>query len=260
MIANKHLSILLQRDGFSFYISGKNEEEQPIVETLSFDLHNATPQVQTDFLKHSFLENEHLVNNTFTSVHVAHANNLSTFVPKAFFKEENIGDYLKFNIKVLQNDFIVHDIIEGAEMINVYIPFVYLNNFLFDKFGSFEYRHSSSVLVASLLKKNTSKDESVCYVNVENGFFQIVVIKNNKLVLYNAFDFKTKEDFIYFILFTAEQLEMNPDTFKLYLSGQIDKESVLYKMVYTYVRNVHFLETTAYLENYQNFILLNIQS
>ena len=258
MIENKDLSILLQPDGFSFCISSKNEEDQPIVETLSFDLHNATPQIQTDFLKHSFSENEHLVNSTFKSVNIAHANNLSTFVPKAFFKEENISDYLKYNIKVLQNDFIVHDVIEGAEMINVYIPFVYLNNFLFDKFGSFEYRHSSTVMVASLLKKTTPKDESIFYINVENGFFQITVIQNNKLVLYNAFDFKTKEDFIYFILFTAEQLEMNPDVFKLYLSGQIDKESVLYKIVYTYIRNVHFLESAANQENHQNFILLNI--
>lgn len=199
-----------------------------------------------------------MVNSTFESVSIAHANNLSTFVPKPFFKEENIADYLKYNIKVLQNDFIVHDNIDGADMINVYIPFVYLNNFLFDKFGSFEYKHSSSVFVESILKKSVPKDEQIFYVNVENGFFQITVVKNNKLVLYNAFDFKTKEDFIYFILFTAEQLKMNPDKFKLYLSGQIDKESVLYKIVYTYVRNVYFLESSSENENHQNYILLNL--
>ena len=136
--------------------------------------------------------------------------------------------------------------------------FVYLNNFLFDKFGSFDYRHSSTVMVESLLKKTTPKDESIFYINVENGFFQITVIQNNKLVLYNAFDFKTKEDFIYFILFTAEQLEMNPDVFKLYLSGQIDKESVLYKIVYTYVRNVHFFASDANPDPPPPFILLNI--
>lgn len=249
---------MLQPDGFSFSISDKEDNERKfIVETLTFDVQNATPQEQINFLAHSFLENEHLSNQTFESVQMVHANNLSTFVPKPFFKEENMAEYLKYNIKVLQNDLIVYDAIEGSEMMNVYIPFVHLNNFFFDKFGSFIYKHSATVWIESLLASSDKSEKEKFFVNVENGFFQIAIIKNKELILYNAFNYKTKEDFIYYILFTAEQLKMNPDEFHLFLSGQIDEASVLYKIVYTYVRNVHFLNNKLHANNHQNYILLS---
>ena len=45
-----------------------------------------------------------------------------------------------------------------------------------------------------------------------------MILKRRKTlsITYYSFDFKTKEDFIYYILFTAEQLEMNPDKIKAY--------------------------------------------
>lgn len=141
-------------------------------------------------------------------------------------------------------------------MVNVYIPFVHLNNFLFEKFGSFEYKHSSSVLVDTLLKKSSNTDPVNFYVHVENDFFQIIVIKRKKLILYNAFDFKTAQDFIYHILFTAEQLHLNPEKLQLILLGEIEKESELYDIAYKYVRHINFFETENN-SGHTNFVLLN---
>jgi len=58
--------------------------------------------------------------------------------------------------------------------------------------------------------------------------------------LFNFFSFNTKEDFIYYILFTAEQLNLNPEEFELNLMGDIEKESELYAIVYQYIRNIKF--------------------
>lgn len=197
-------------------------------------------------------EREEELQYNFDSVEVIHSNNLSTLVPKPFFKEDDLASYLKYNLKLLQNDFIAYDPIYNGEIMNVYIPFVHLNNFFFDKFGSFEYKHSSSVLIDALLK-NCAQDEDVQFsVHVESNQFQIVVIQRKKLLFYNSFSFKTKEDFIYYILFTAEQLELNPETFNLVLYGEIAKESELYKTVYNYVRNVSIFDA-----NNMHFILSN---
>ena len=78
------------------------------------------------------------------------------------------------------------------------------------------------------------------FVHIQKEHFEIVVVKNRKLILYNTFTYTTKEDFIYYILFTAEQLALDPDTFPLYLLGDIDKENAFYDILYTYVRNVFF--------------------
>ena len=65
------------------------------------------------------------------------------------------------------------------------------------------------------------------FAHLGQNQFEIVVIANNKLLLYNSFTFETKEDFIYYILFAAEQLGLNPETFELVLAGSISKDVYL---------------------------------
>jgi len=174
-----------------------------------------------------------------------------------------LNEYLQFNLKVLKNDFITYDVIEIAEIVNVYIPLIHINNFLFEKFGSYEYKHSSTVLIESLLKETHNSDATHFYVNVENDIFQILILKNKKVTFFNTFGFKTREDFIYYILFVIEQLQMNPEEIKLTFLGDIDKESELYEIAYKYIKNINFFQpnynipAAFKLTNHSFYILLN---
>ena len=232
------------------------------MQECSFDNENITPQKQLDFITNEF-KNNALLNQEFTSVSVTHSNNLSTFVPLPFFNKDNLREYLQYNLKVLENEFITYDTLESVEIANVYIPFVHINNYLFDRFGSFEYKHTSSVLVETLLKENLLNDKTHFFVNVETGIFQIVVLKNKKMEFFNTFNFKTKEDFIYYILFTAEQLNLNPTAFQLTFLGAIEKESELYEITYKYIKNIDFIQVDFLLSedvkisNHSHFTLLN---
>jgi len=84
-------------------------------------------------------------------------------------------------------------------------------------------------------------------------------------LLFNSFEYQTKEDFIYYILFTAEQLKLNPETFKLQLLGEISEESDLFKIAYRYIRNISLMNVFhtqkhndfSTLENLKYFILFN---
>ena len=59
------------------------------------------------------------------------ANDLYTLLPHIFFNEENASDYLKFNTKILQTDFVSHDIISKPQIVNTYIPFTNISNWGF---------------------------------------------------------------------------------------------------------------------------------
>jgi hypothetical protein len=48
-------------------------------------------------------------------------------------------------------------------------------------------------------------------VHFSEGHFEILLSKSE--VIINSFDYQTPEDFIYYVLFTAEQLSLNPKTF-----------------------------------------------
>lgn len=199
----------------------------------------------------------------YDQVMIIHSNNLSTFVPTALFDEDYIGSYLQFNTKVFETDFFAFDTLENYQMNNVYIPYVNMNNFFIDQFGTFDYKHATSILVEKLLDLSKDSFEHKMYVHVCDVHFEIIVIHNQKLEFYNSFEYKTPEDFLYYILFTAEQLHMNPENFPLELLGNIDEEHPLYQIAYKYVRHTSLLEIDASNTPFtvsqvrEHFILLN---
>ena len=261
-LEDNYLSIQLSLDGFSFCVYNKIQDKIGIFAVYEFENSTGSPFIQLECVKELFAKEE-LLQNKYKSVFVTHLNNLVTQVPQPLFNKNNLAHYLQYTVKVLENDFISYDDLNNSEIINVYIPFVNINNFLLDTYETFDYKHSSTVLIENLLNQYKNLEESFCFVNVTGQHFEIVVIKNKKLELFNSFSFITKEDFIYYILFTAEQLNLNPEDFEIILMGDIEKESELYAMVYQYIRNIKFYSSnnTALqlneIPSHSHFTLLN---
>jgi hypothetical protein len=103
------------------------------------------------------------------------------------------------------------------------------------------------------------------FVHINSEHFEIIVVQNQKLLLFNSFEYASPEDFLYYILFTAEQLGMNPEEFPLELIGKIDMKSEYYQLAYNYIRNVSLLDVSdlqaknnfSEAENRTHFILFN---
>ncbi|MBU3012239.1 DUF3822 family protein [Polaribacter vadi] len=254
------LSIQFSLDGFSFCISHLETKKDLFFTEYLFD---ETLNSPVDLLNkiESIFKSDANLQLEYAKVDAIHQNNLSTLVPNVFFDENNLDAYLKHNIKTLKNDFITYDDLTNIEAKNVYIPFVNINNYLFQNFGEFEFNHHLTLLIDKLLNKHTS-DEKVMYVNVDKNSFDIVIIEDKNLILSNTFGYASKEDFIYYILFTAEQTQLNTEEFKLYFIGEINSESDIYKIAYKYIKNVFILESENNifndldLPNQSNYILL----
>lgn len=176
---------------------------------------------------------------SFSEVVVIHRNNLFSLVPKALFDENELANYLKFNAKILANDHIAYDEIESYDMMNVYVPFVNINNYIYELFGEFEFRHNGTVLIQALLNSHgNNSEQAVCYVHVAENHMEIIVLSQKRLQLYNSFAYTTKEDFIYYLLFSLEQLKLASETVKLRLFGQIDEGDEYYSICAEYVKNI----------------------
>ena len=256
-ISKRKLSIQFSLDGFSFCASNHLGEIYSF-SSYQFESTPMSPESILNKIKEVF-NTEKILQDDFESVFVIHQNTLNTLVPNIYFSENDIKNYLKFTVKTIATDLIVYDSLD--DMKNVYIPYVNINNFLFQNFGEFEYKHHATVLIEKLLKRNR---EEGFYVNVNFSSLDIVYIKDNSLEFYNSFEFETKEDFIYYILFAMEQLALDPNEISLVLMGEIDEDSELYSMLFTYVRNIDFLQTnipflltSPELQNHAHFTLLD---
>lgn len=256
------LSIQISLSGLSFCVLNRNTNTISSIHEQGFKK-QLNPFQLLEKLKHCF-ETSPLLQQKFEVIHVIHNNELSTLVPEALFNESAITDYLKFNSKMLKSDFVTFDTIAINQSVNVYIPYVNINNYIFDLYGDFTYKHASTVLIETILKADKTSDSTQFYAHVNQNRFEIVVTNQGKLQFYNSFNFTTKEDFIYYILFTAEQLELNPEHFNLILIGYINKDDELHKIAYKYIRNVSFgIQNTTYnfeendKANHLNFTLTN---
>ena len=259
----KKLSIQVSLNGLSFCCFDTLNDTVSSFNEVHFDTFQKATKIE-DLFADAFRDYPEL-SETYDEILVIHNNNLSTFVPEALFDEHFLGSYLQYNTKVFETDFFAFDEIANCQMNTVYIPYVNINNFFIDQFGAFDYKHANSILVNKLLIASKNKDEKKMFIHINTGHFEIIVVQNQKLLLFNSFDYNTAEDFIYYILFTAEQLNLNPENFPLELIGNIDTESDYYKIAYKYIRNVSLIDVEdlrwnnyfSEAENRNNFILFN---
>ena len=103
--SNIELSIQVSLNGLSFCILNIQENDIVFYKSIFYEK-KLTPYSLLDKLKYSFNTIEEL-KQPFSQIHVIHENELSSLVPKTLFNEDNIADYLKFNSRILQSDYLI---------------------------------------------------------------------------------------------------------------------------------------------------------
>ena len=260
----KELSIQIHLNGLSFCILNRSSNTVEFLKSIDFE-HKLNPSNVLDHLK-AELSSKTIFSDDFDAVLVIHQNELATLVPKEFYSEDHKADYLKFNTKILRTDFITQDDIAVNDNVNVYVPYVNINNYIFDTFGEFVYKHASTLLINAILQKTSATESPEVFININSSTFELLVADKKKLLLFNVFEYHTKEDFIYYVLFVFEQLQLDVETTLIQLSGQIDKDDAIYTMLYTYVRHIDFIDidfnfkVSSTIENtdlHRHYLILN---
>ena len=199
-------------------------------------------KIETHLLENkldSIISESNFTKQNITNVKLIVCNRLSSIVPKNLFEERFSLEYLKYNAKLLKNDFAANDKIEEIGAINVYIPFVNVNNYLIEKFGAFNYYHYSTILIKKLIKIANHKKTSF-FVNIQLDSIQILIFKNKKLQLYNNFEIKEKEDIIYFLLLSIEQNKIDNKKTKISLHGIIKNDT--YLLLEKFISNLEIID------------------
>ena len=230
----KKLSIQVGLNGLSFCVLDTIGHKVLLSDKEDFNS-ETTPYLALKALK-GLIDRHDLKKHRFAEVTVIHNNHLYCLVPKTLFDKNELANYLKFNTKILGSDQIVSDILPQHELVCVYVPFTNINNYIFDGFGEFEFKHNSAVLLQTLLPQKNNK--LTCYVHVGKNTMEIIVLEKKALKLYNQFDYKTKEDFLYYVLFTYEQLGLHVEEVKLKLFGRIEEGDPIFEICYQYIKKV----------------------
>lgn len=180
--------------------------------------------------------------NIPSEVKLIYYNRTSTLVPSDLFDPKNSLNYMKYNTSIRIDDIAANDHVLNNEINNVYIPNIDINNFIFEKFKTFDFYHYSSLIIEKISNDFAEKFGKRVFVNVNDGFIDILYFKDKKLEFYNSYDYNSIDDVLFYLLFCFSELKLNPDEIHTVFSGSIDFDSKLYELIYTYVRNVELIE------------------
>ncbi len=192
----------------------------------------------------TLLKESKLVNHKFQSVSCVIVNNLSTLVPNALFEEDRKRMYLKFNASLEGDELVAIDNIRSLDAKNVFAIPLSIKSKLDAQYSNVNYHHASSTLIDTLVANHKNQIGKKLYVHIQNTHFETLLIDGKNLIFYNTFNYQSTEDFIYYLLFVYEQLQLNPEKMETIFLGEIEKSSSIYTLANKYIRTIKFGERT----------------
>lgn len=239
-VSDYHLVIQISIDSVWLAVNEKSKYKYIAFENYTFQ-HVYGFEVVSDLLD-VLAKESRLMNRKYGSVACVIVNNLSTIIPSPLFEKSRKELYLKFNAKLQGDELVIVDELKNLDAKNVFALPINLKAKLEYLYKNISYHHFSSVLIEGLLIQNKNQTTKKLYVHVQPSHFEAIVIEGKNLLFYNTFNHHTAEDFIYYLLFVCEQLQLNPENIEVVLLGEIERNSDIYLIAQKYVRNLKFGE------------------
>ena len=131
-------------------------------------------------------------------------------------------------------------------------------------FRNYSIVHLNSALL-TCFASTVEKGEQKIFANIEQFHFDVLAFnEQGNLQIMNRYEFKTKTDFIYFLLLCCKQLNLDHEKTELVLSGEVDIQSKVYDACYRYFRFISFIRKPEHihfakaLETYPKHLHFNL--
>ncbi|MFZ4400438.1 MAG: DUF3822 family protein [Bacteroidales bacterium] len=247
------LSLQLSLNEVSFAITNTNLGNCMAIVSYTFPEKISIPLL-AGFIENS-LYKQTLLKNDFLKVFISYKNDTATLIPSKLYDVTQISSYLKNSDSDTPDSSILSDFIKEIDAYNIYSFPKSIEEIILKKFTNSYIIHHSTNLIQGIYNNLSLKNEiDTFFVNICNNEFDLIVISNSKLLIYNSFKFKFKEDFLYYLLFSLKQINSNPSNIKLNLIGKIAGESSIHQILLKYISEVNFC-TNSISENLNNLLM-----
>ena len=239
------ITILLREDGFSYVLAQKADGKLAGMADYSLESRvQANAAVRAgNMLKAfaTFVMNHPWMGKPFDNTRVLISNRLVTLVPAPLYDATQKELYLEFNLPVPAGFIASADYITDIEAYNVYaLPEDWSRQIPLLIPGA-QLRHAATAFIQSgLLFCRLNRLTEAVIIQPGTDWFEMAFFARNNLVFYNTFHYQTREDFVYFVLFAFEQLNLNPEIIPIWLAGDVEEGSPLHAILTRYIRHVSF--------------------
>lgn len=214
-----HISIQVGLDGFSFCILDPEQKKYLGLKHYTFkDI-----ILYDDLLKKlgEIFKSEEWLNKPYLSSRCIYLTNKHTFIPFSLFNEADLRPYLEFNIYLEEYEEIRFNKISRIASANVFaIPYE-ISSLILEHLPATVFYHQGTPFIEHALGEEKELNQHKAYVDFHRDFFDFLITFNQRLLVYNSFEYKNEIDFTYYVLNNLSQLEIDADDVKMFVSGAI---------------------------------------
>jgi hypothetical protein len=241
MVEQPVLFATIDTNSFSYCLLDKARMKMVLLKEYK-TIEKVYPKYFHEVISKTMEIDEDLLNNVSNPFYLTLASNGSILIPSPLYDKEESKKSLELLTKIEVDDEVIEDTILQANAHHIFSVPSELIKKCRQIFKDFSIYHSNSAFIESQLRLNKLSSAKTVSVNVRTDQFEIIVTHGADLIFYNVFSFDTPEDFIYYILFTLEQLEINPDKTLVLFYGDINQTAATWMLVRKYIRDATFGE------------------
>ena len=234
-----NLTIQCSLDGFCFVVH--HQEENKIVDIELYQTSKSDDESVIMEALEKALFKKGLFGKPFHSVLYIVNNTFNTLVPNTLFDEQDYDTFLRFNHQLPQGYKLFHEPLKNMEAVNVFAMPETQYEHLKNTWKGLSITHQTTLFIDSILKEEPYDSNINAFVNVSSRSFDLAIVKDGKLDFFNSFKFGSKDDFIYYLMFTLEQRQLANCNIPVYFSGLVSNNSEIIHLCERYLRKIRFL-------------------
>ena len=232
------LSIQVNLNGFSFSVYDPYSKTVLCLKHIPFQ-NTAIDQDDLTNKIVSIIQGEKILHRKFKFVSFTYQSIKSTLIPKKHFQKDSLKQVFEQNHQMDDLDELHFNELRAMDGYNVFTVPNYLGNEFTQRYRRVYFYHHATCMILEALKHDETHMDSRVYINVNSGFFDVLIVKGKQVYLYNTFQFRSPDDLVFYVVSVFKQLHLAPGKAYIHYSGFISSESSELQLLRKFLGNVH---------------------
>ncbi len=240
------LSILLGMDGFVYMIT---DGQQKVHALSQFPYHQKSSYQQNLKALEQYLEKNTLLQSRFRNIRLGIHSAVFSIVPNRLYSEKDKRNILRHLSPNMEFQEVRVDQLSSLNCKNVYGLTSTISNFIKRFFSSARiFNLNTTLLLATFRQAQLFPQDRQLFFHADGQYLRAYLFERKNLLAAVQNRYQTPQDFVYFALLIFEQFNLSVTDQPVHLCGKIHEGSEPFKLLFRYIKNIHFVEGPAFIQ------------